>query len=99
VIDLLYVGAGGCYAVAGALAVAAVKAGPGPRASAADAPVARLHVSDLEEVPVSAGPADLEAAGLDLTYVYCPAEFRVTPHVRVVDEELCCWRCPEGEAA
>lgn len=95
----LLIGSGGLYAVAGALAVAAVKAGPGPRASVDCAPVARLHVSDLEEVPVSAGPADLEAAGLDLTYVYCPAEFRVTPHLTVVDGELCCWRCPEGEAA
>lgn len=98
-IDLLYVGSGGCFAVAGALAVAAVKAGPGPRASSASAPVARLHVSALEEVPATAGPVDLEAAGLDLTYVYCPAELRVTPHLRLVGGELCCWRCPEGEAA
>lgn len=95
-IDLAYVGVGGCYAVAGALAVAAFKAGP--RAAAVSAPAARLHVSAVEEVPVTAGAGDLETADLDLTYVYCPAELRMSAHVELPDGELHCWRCPEGEA-
>jgi len=91
----LLIGSGGLSVVAGALAVAAVKAGPGPRA-AAGAPAARLHVSAVEEVPAMAGTGGLNAA--DLTYAYCPAEFRVAPHQVREDGEVLCWRCPEGDS-
>jgi hypothetical protein len=86
---LLHVGTAGCWSVCGALAVAAVKAGPRPAA-----PAGRLHVTGVEEVPATAG--DLETP--DLTYVYCPAELRVAPHLALVGGGLHCWRCPEGDA-
>ncbi|WP_328434506.1 hypothetical protein [Streptomyces sp. NBC_00425] len=96
------IGVGACYAGSGALALAALRSG---RAGVpAGAPARRLHVSEVEQVPVSPGTGRLEVidsyAPYDTAeYHYCPAEFRVTAHAVQADGTLSCWHCePLGEA-
>ncbi|UJV42912.1 hypothetical protein [Streptomyces sp. AMCC400023] len=103
-IELLAVGVGACFVGSGALTVAAVQCGP-RMAGTGRARAARLHVSAVEEVPVSqeTGPLEVlslygaDTAAMGVTYTYCPREFRVTPHVERDAGGLCCWDCPEGE--
>jgi len=90
--DLLHVGAG-ALAGSGAFALGALRRARST-AKAGIAPAARRL-----EIPA------LEAAGLydgygahDVEYHYCPAEFRVTPHLPWGDGKARCWHCPEGDA-
>ncbi|MFM9590789.1 hypothetical protein ACKI16_29805 [Streptomyces scabiei] len=104
-IGLDVIGVAACWAGCGALAVAAHRS-PRRAAPGALAPAARLDVSAVEEVPASAGAGALDpacpygsnTAATGVTYTYCPAELRVSPHSERDDGELWCWGCPEGDA-
>lgn len=102
--ELLAVGVGACFAGSYALALAGLRAGP-RRTPPVCAGGVRLHVSAVEDVPATPPGGwgetaflGCDAAELDLTYLYCPRELRVAPHVLLDDGSLPCWRCPEGDA-
>ncbi|MFD7956981.1 hypothetical protein ACFV4X_26250 [Streptomyces ardesiacus] len=104
----LHVGTAGCFAACGALAVAAHWPGRRTQVLAA-AESARLHVSDVELVPVSPGTGRLEVLepygtdwdGLgDVEFHYCPECLRATQQTIQDDGALRCSDCgfTQGEA-